>query len=51
MVDCFMKSVVKEGVRSLWVGMTTFYFKVAPNAMISILVQDYLHDALKDKTS
>ncbi|MFM7858007.1 MAG: MC/SLC25 family protein, partial [Flammeovirgaceae bacterium] len=43
-IDCFIKSVSKEGIFSLWVGIETYYFRVAPHAMISILAQDYLHD-------
>ena len=49
MMDCFIKSVAKEGVLSLWVGISTYYFRVAPQAMISILAQDYIHDLISDK--
>lgn len=48
-VDCFLKTVKNEGFLSLWVGLPTFYFRVAPHAMISILVQDYIHDYLSKK--
>lgn len=41
-VDCFRKSVAKEGVTGLWVGFPTFYFRIAPHAMITLLIQDYL---------
>jgi len=49
MIDCFAKTVSKEGVLSLWVGLTTYYFRVAPHAMIAILAQDFLHDLIDDK--
>jgi solute carrier family 25 (mitochondrial oxoglutarate transporter), member 11 len=48
-VDCFAKSVKNEGFLNLWVGLPTYYFRVAPHAMISILVQDYLHDIINKK--
>jgi len=47
MLDCLFKTIAREGIFSLWVGISTFYFRVAPHAMISILAQDYLHDMLK----
>jgi solute carrier family 25 oxoglutarate transporter 11 len=48
-IDCFVKSVKREGFLNLWVGLPTYYFRVAPHAMISILVQDYLHDMLSKR--
>jgi solute carrier family 25 (mitochondrial oxoglutarate transporter), member 11 len=51
-LDALSKTIKNEGVAGLWVGLPTYYFRVAPHAMISILVQDYLHDFLdkgKDK--
>ena len=41
--DCFKKSVQREGVAGLWVGYPTFYMRVAPHAMLVLLVQDFLH--------
>jgi solute carrier family 25 oxoglutarate transporter 11 len=49
MMDCFAKTVSKEGFWSLWVGLPTFYFRVAPHAMIAILAQDFLHDLFDSK--
>jgi len=43
-VDALSKTVKREGIPGLWVGFPTFYFRVAPHAMITLLVQDYLHD-------
>lgn len=42
--NCFAKSIANEGVTGLWVGLPTFYMRIAPHAMITVLVQDYLHD-------
>jgi len=44
-VDCLTKTVKNEGVKGLWVGFPTFYFRVAPHAMITLLSQDFLHDS------
>jgi len=41
--DCITKSIAREGVTGLWTGLPTFYFRVAPHAMITLLTQDYLH--------
>lgn len=41
-VDCFSKSVSRGGVTSLWAGFPTFYFRIAPHTMITLLVQDAL---------
>lgn len=43
-VDCLTKSVRNEGVTGLWVGLGTYYMRVGPHAMVTVLVQDYLHD-------
>jgi solute carrier family 25 oxoglutarate transporter 11 len=48
-IDCAMKSIKNEGFLSMWVGIETYYFRVAPLSMISILVQDYLHDIVNKK--
>lgn len=42
--DCFAQSIKNEGVAGLWVGLPTFYFRVAPHAMITLLCQDYITD-------
>jgi solute carrier family 25 oxoglutarate transporter 11 len=38
------KSVKNEGITGLWVGLGTYYMRVGPHAMITVLCQDYLHD-------
>lgn len=48
--DCFSKTVAREGVTGLWVGFPTFYFRIAPHAMITLLIQDYLTNLFKRKT-
>ena len=38
------KSIKNEGVTGLWVGLPTYYIRVGPHAMITVLAQDFLHD-------
>lgn len=40
--DCLKKTVKREGPLGPWVGYPTYYFRVAPHAMTSLLVLDYL---------
>ncbi|CAD8098199.1 unnamed protein product [Paramecium primaurelia] len=40
--DCFLKTIKREGVTGLWVGLPVFYTRVGPHAMITLLVQDTL---------
>jgi len=41
-VDCFVKSVRKEGLSRLWVGFPIFYVRVGTHAMLILLVTDAL---------
>lgn len=42
-MDCFNKTVAKEGVSGLWIGFfPTYYIRIAPHIMITLIVQDYL---------
>jgi solute carrier family 25 oxoglutarate transporter 11 len=38
--DCFMKTASREGVAGLWVGFNTFFARVAPHAIISLVLID-----------
>jgi solute carrier family 25 (mitochondrial oxoglutarate transporter), member 11 len=48
-IDCFAKSIKNEGVLGLWVGLPTYYSRIAPHAMITVLLQDLFHDLLSAK--
>ncbi len=48
-LNCITTSVAKEGPTALWVGLPTFYARVGPHAMITVLAQDLLHDMFKRK--
>jgi solute carrier family 25 oxoglutarate transporter 11 len=41
-VDCCKKTVAREGVTGLWAGLPTYYFRVGPHAIITLLVADAL---------
>ena len=45
--DCMGKSLKSEGVANLWVGFPTFYARIAPHVMLTLIVQDYLTEFMK----
>lgn len=42
--DCFKKTIAKEGVTGLWAGLPTFYFRVGPHAIVTLLVSSFLKE-------
>ena len=48
-INCFQKSIANEGILGLWVGLPTFYSRIAPHAMITLLCQDFFHDIFTPK--
>ena len=46
MIDCIGKSVAKEGPAGLWSGLPTFYFRVAPHVVITLIVASFLREKL-----
>lgn len=47
--DCLLKSVRNEGAARLWVGLSTYYFRVAPHAIVSLVCNDFLRSQLTGK--
>lgn len=45
--DAMMKTVSREGFTGLWVGFPTYYFRIAPHAMMTLLFQDMFRDYFK----
>lgn len=42
-MDCMNKTIAKDGVSGLWIGFfPTYYIRIAPHIMITLIVQDYL---------
>jgi len=39
-VDCAMQQVKQGGITRLWTGFPTYYVRIAPHAMITLLAQD-----------
>jgi solute carrier family 25 oxoglutarate transporter 11 len=39
-IDCAMKQVQQGGITRLWSGFPTYYFRIAPHAMITLIAQD-----------
>ena len=46
--DCIKKSIKNEGFGAFWIGIGTYYMRIAPHAMITVLAQDFFHDLMKD---
>ena len=38
--DCFAKSIKNEGFTGLWAGLPTYYFRVGPHAIITLLAAE-----------
>lgn len=38
--DCISKSMAKEGVTGFWAGLPTYYFRVGPHAIITLLAAE-----------
>lgn len=49
--DCIGKTLKNEGLANLWVGFPTFYVRIAPHVMITLIVQDYLTEFMKKARS
>merc|ERR1711977_520245 len=39
-IDCAMQQVKQGGITRLWAGFPTYYFRIAPHAMITLIAQD-----------
>jgi len=49
--DCFKKSIAKEGVTGLWAGLPTYYFRVGPHAIITLLAAEQFRKLFGMKTA
>ena len=41
-IDCAVKTAANEGITGFWAGLPTFYFRVGPHAIITLLAAEYL---------
>merc|ERR1719442_180051 len=39
-IDCAMQQVKNGGITRLWTGFPTYYVRIAPHAMITLIMQD-----------
>jgi len=39
-MDCFAKSMAKEGITGFWAGLPTYYFRVGPHAIITLMAAE-----------
>lgn len=46
-MDCFRKSFTREGITGFWAGYPTFYMRVAPHAMIVLILDNFLNTSYK----
>lgn len=42
-IDCFMKTIQREKLIGLWVGLFVYFSRVAPQSIMILLIQDFLH--------
>ena len=47
--DCFGKTIRQAGIGRLWVGVNTYLIRVAPHAVISLLVNEMLRNIVAGK--
>ena len=41
-VDCALKTAGREGITGFWAGLPTYYFRVGPHAIITLLASEFL---------
>ena len=44
--DAFKQTIAREGVSGLWTGFQTYFVRIAPHAMLTLLIADYLRAKL-----
>jgi len=46
-IDCAMKQISQGGITRLWTGFPTYYVRIAPHAMITLIAQDQVKKLFK----
>lgn len=46
LIDCAVKTAANEGITGFWAGLPTYYFRVGPHAMITLVASEYLRKAM-----
>jgi len=47
LLDCFRKSIKREGIAGLWIGLPVFAATYAPFTISTLLIQDFLFDTME----
>jgi solute carrier family 25 oxoglutarate transporter 11 len=45
-MDAFRKTIAREGVTGLWTGYPTYYMRIAPHAMLVLLIADFMRSVI-----
>lgn len=45
-VDCIAKTITNEGITKLWVGLPTYYIRIGPHVIITLVLNDFLRSKL-----
>jgi len=48
-MNCAVKTVANEGVRGFWAGLPTYYFRVGPHAIVTLMASEYLKTIILGK--
>jgi solute carrier family 25 oxoglutarate transporter 11 len=48
-VDCMMKTMKNEGTLKLWVGFPTYYIRIGPHVVITLVLNDFLRNIFMKK--
>ena len=46
LIDAFRKTIAVDGVVGLWAGFPTYLVRIAPHAILTLLMADYLRAKL-----
>lgn len=49
--DCFKKTISMEGASGLWAGLPTFYFRVGPHTILTLLASEFLRNTFTKKNN
>mmetsp|Transcript_12786 Transcript_12786/g.9269 ORF Transcript_12786/g.9269 Transcript_12786/m.9269 type:complete len:288 (-) Transcript_12786:33-896(-) len=49
-VNCAMKTAANEGITGFWAGLPTYYFRVGPHAIITLMSSEYLKTIMLGKS-
>lgn len=50
-LDCAFKTAKFEGVTGFWAGLPTYYFRVGPHAIITLMTSEFLKTLMLGKKS